>query len=84
LASIGATGGLTGSLIVSSSPFRSGHALICHGAGLDEEAGHLVGAGSSDLHAHALQQSLSNWSMQLCQRLAADLGEKAVESAAGP
>jgi hypothetical protein len=52
------------------------------GADLEMEIRHLVGAGSSDLHAQTLQQSLVNWSAKLCQRLTADLSEMAVESAA--
>jgi len=53
------------------------------GAGLEHEIRHLVGAGSCDLHTKTLQQSLGNWSAKLCQRLVADLGEMAVETAAG-
>ncbi len=53
------------------------------GADLEKEIRHLVGAGSSDLHAKTLQQSLGNWSAKLCQRLAADLSEMAAETAAG-
>ena len=52
------------------------------GADLEKEIRHLVGAGSSDLHAKTLQESLSNWSAKLCQRLTADLGEMATESSA--
>jgi len=39
--------------------------------------------GSSDLRTKTLQQFLGNWSAKLCQRLVADLGEMAVETAAG-
>jgi hypothetical protein len=52
------------------------------GASLEQEIRHLVGAGSSDLLVKTLQESLSNWSTQLCQRLTADLSEMAVEGAA--
>ena len=52
------------------------------GASLEQEIRHLVGAGSSDLLVKTLQESLSNWSTQLCQRLIADLSEMAVEGAA--
>jgi hypothetical protein len=47
------------------------------GAEVEKEIRHLVGAGSNDLHTRDLQESLSNWSAQLCQRLAADLSEMA-------
>jgi hypothetical protein len=53
------------------------------GTDLEQEIRHLVGAGSSDLHARTLQQSLGNWSAKLCQRLMADLSEMARGSAAG-
>lgn len=53
------------------------------GAELETEIRHLVGAGSDDLHARTLQQSLGTWSVQLCQRLADDLDEMATEGAAG-
>jgi hypothetical protein len=53
------------------------------GAELETEIRHLVGAGSDDLHARTLQQSLGTWSVQLCQRLADDLNEMATEGAAG-
>jgi len=53
------------------------------GADLEKEIRHLVGAGSNDLHAKTLQQSLGTWSIQLCQRLAGDLNEMAKEGAAG-
>jgi hypothetical protein len=52
------------------------------GASLEREIRHLVGAGSSDLLIKTLQESLSNWSTQLCQRLIADLSEMAAEGAA--
>jgi len=53
------------------------------GADLEKEIRHLVGAGSDDLHARTLQQSLGTSSIQLCQRLADDLNEMATEGAAG-
>jgi hypothetical protein len=53
------------------------------GADLEHEIRHLVGAGSSDLRAKTLQQSLGNWSAKLCQRLSADLSEMAMDGAAG-
>jgi hypothetical protein len=53
------------------------------GAELESEIRHLAGAGSDDLHARTLQQSLGTWSVQLCQRLADDLNEMATEDAAG-
>lgn len=53
------------------------------GADLEEEIRHLVGAGSNDFHTKTLQQALGPWSVQLCQRLAADLSEMATEGAAG-
>ena len=53
------------------------------GDGLEKEIRHLVGAGSNDLHARTLQQSLGTWSVQLCQRLADDVTEMGTDSAAG-
>src|SRR5215472_7456794 len=53
------------------------------GADLEKEIRHLVGAGSNDLNAKTLQQSLGTWSAQLCQRLASDLTEMVKEGAAG-
>jgi hypothetical protein len=59
--------------------------LPCGGLGaeLEIQIRHLVGAGSDDLDARTLRQSLGTWSTQLCQRLADDLSEMATESAAG-